>query len=67
MFGSKDTYLDLAYDLRDRRDWKPAIIRELDYLCDPNVLAVEGTNGLVAVGMCTELGWRSIAISYHGI
>ncbi|THH11619.1 hypothetical protein EW145_g567 [Phellinidium pouzarii] len=48
--GIKDVDFDFSYDLRDRRDWKIATIREAEYLSDISALAVEPTNGLVAVG-----------------
>jgi syntaxin-binding protein 5 len=57
MFGSGKTYLDLSYDLRDKRDWRIAVIRELDFLAQPHALAIEPASGLLAVGQWTEIGF----------
>ncbi|KAI5118052.1 hypothetical protein M0805_005899 [Coniferiporia weirii] len=48
--GAKSEYFDFSYDLRDRRDWKIATIREAEYLSGISALAVEPTNGLLAIG-----------------
>ena len=51
--SGKGLYNDFSYDLRDRRDWKVATIREVEYLSNITALAVEPVNGFVAVGECT--------------
>lgn len=48
--NDKSASIDLSYDLRDVRDWKIATIREIEYLSDLSAVAVEPTNGLVAIG-----------------
>lgn len=50
LFGGSKAYLDFSYDLRDKRDWKVAIIREAEHLNHPTAFAVDATNGLFAVG-----------------
>lgn len=50
VFRGKDSYIDFSYDLRDKRDWKTATIREVEYLSDVSAFAVEATNGLIAIG-----------------
>ena len=49
MFKSND-FADFSVELRDTVDWKPAVIRDLDFLSDASVLGVEPVNGLVAIG-----------------
>ena len=49
-FSGSKAYLDFSYDLRDKRDWNVALIRDLEYLPDISALAVDATNGLLAVG-----------------
>ncbi|KAL5476395.1 SRO7_6 [Sanghuangporus weigelae] len=50
LFGGPKAFLDFSYDLRDKRDWKIAIIREAEHLSHPTAFAVDATNGLLAVG-----------------
>ena len=50
LFSDKGVNIDLSYDLRDARDWKVAVIREIEYLSGLTALAVEPTNGLFAAG-----------------
>ena len=52
--NDSDAFYDLSYDLRDVRDWKIATIREIEHLSDLTALAVEPTNGLIAIGTCLE-------------
>ncbi|KLO20106.1 hypothetical protein SCHPADRAFT_898161 [Schizopora paradoxa] len=49
MFKSND-FADFSVELRDTVDWKPAVIRDLDFLSDASALGVEPVNGLVAIG-----------------
>lgn len=51
----KNAFADFSYDLRDRRDWKIATIREAEFLSDISALAVEPVTGLVAIGL--QLDW----------
>ena len=46
----KDSFNDFSYDLRDKRDWKVATIREAEYLSNVTALAVEPVNGFLAIG-----------------
>ncbi|KAL5519337.1 SRO7 [Sanghuangporus vaninii] len=50
LFGGPKAFLDFSYELRDKRDWKVAIIREAELLTHPTAFAVDATNGLLAVG-----------------
>ncbi|KAL5494875.1 SRO7_1 [Sanghuangporus weigelae] len=50
LFGGPKAFLDFSYDLRDKRDWKIAIIREAEHLSHTTAFAVDATNGLLAVG-----------------
>lgn len=49
MFKSND-FADFSVELRDAVDWKPAVIRDLEFLPDASALAVEPANGLLAIG-----------------
>ncbi|KAJ3988441.1 WD40 containing snare-dependent exocytosis protein [Lentinula detonsa] len=45
-----DTFIDLSLDLHEPQDWKPGVLRTLDYASKVTALAYEPIAGLLAVG-----------------